>query len=372
MSRNRTMIRVWVVLAGVALAAACGGDSTTAPTPVPLPPDPTPVPASAGDVQATVEITVVNPVASSDREILVKLYNATDGPNWKNDGNWLTDAPQWHGVTTDAGGRVTVLSLRSNELFGSIPPELGNLSNLETLNLRSNELSGPIPAELGNLANLETLSLRSNELTGSIPAELGDLSNLVRLYLYENGLSGSIPPELGNLSNLEILSLDENALTGSIPAELGNLANLEFLYLGLNALTGPIPAELGDLSNLVGLYLPSNELSGPIPAELGNLANLKDLNLDNNANLSGSIPSEFVQLSLFRFHWFGTGLYAPEDSAFQAWLAGIFSHTVVNPVASSDREILVELYNATNGPNWKNDGNWLTDEICVACERLMR
>ena len=91
MSRNRTMIRVWVVLAGVALAAACGGDSTTAPTPVPLPPDPTPVPASAGDVQATVEITVVNPVASSDREILVKLYNATDGPNWKNDGNWLTD-----------------------------------------------------------------------------------------------------------------------------------------------------------------------------------------------------------------------------------------------------------------------------------------
>ena len=203
MSRNRTMIRVWVVLAGVALAAACGGDSTTAPTPVPLPPDPTPVPASAGDVQATVE-TVVNPVASSDREILVELYNATDGPNWIHDDNWLTDAPlgEWHGVTTDAGGRVTVLNIDDNGLSGSIPPELGNLSNLETLRLRLNELTGSIPAELGNLSNLVYLNLRLNELTGSIPAELGDLSNLVYLNLRSNELSGPIPAELGDLSNL--------------------------------------------------------------------------------------------------------------------------------------------------------------------------
>ena len=42
-------------------------------------------------------------VASPDREILVALYNATDGPNWGSADNWLTDAPlgSWYGVDVD-------------------------------------------------------------------------------------------------------------------------------------------------------------------------------------------------------------------------------------------------------------------------------
>ena len=39
-------------------------------------------------------------------------------------------------------------------------------------------LAGTIPGELGNLSNLETLYLGFNELAGTIPAELGSLSNL--------------------------------------------------------------------------------------------------------------------------------------------------------------------------------------------------
>jgi Leucine-rich repeat (LRR) protein len=39
-------------------------------------------------------------------------------------------------------------------------------------------------------------------LSGSIPPELGKLTNVVNLYLTNNQLSGSIPPELGNLTNL--------------------------------------------------------------------------------------------------------------------------------------------------------------------------
>ena len=55
--------------------------------------------ATAGDVSGTSEITVVNP----DRAALVALYNATDGPNWVDNTNWLTDAPlgEWYGVSTD-------------------------------------------------------------------------------------------------------------------------------------------------------------------------------------------------------------------------------------------------------------------------------
>ena len=61
--------------------------------------------ASAGGAQGTAEITVG---PGLDRAALVALYEATDGPNWVNAENWLTDAPlgDWYGVDTDASGRV--------------------------------------------------------------------------------------------------------------------------------------------------------------------------------------------------------------------------------------------------------------------------
>ena len=119
----------------------------------------------------------------TDREALVALYNATDGPNWRRGGGWLSDRPigGWAGVNTDDTGRVVSLSLLSAGLSGSIPPELGSLESLFGL------------------------SLADNRLSGEIPTELGDLENLVALRLDRNQLSGEIPPELGNLSSLEVL-----------------------------------------------------------------------------------------------------------------------------------------------------------------------
>ena len=192
------------------------------------------------------------------------------------------------------------LYLYNNYLKGSIPPELGNLANLTHLYLNDNRLTG-IPAELGNLANLTRLHLHINSLTGSIPAELGKLANLTHLHLYNthlynDGLTGSIPAELGNLTNLTDLFLNGQNLTGTIPAELGNLANLTHLYLNGNNLTGAIPAELGNLANLTHLILSRNMLTGSIPPELGNLTDLQFLQLDNNG-LTGSIPSDLGSLA---------------------------------------------------------------------------
>ena len=236
--------------------------------------------------------------ANTDRVALVALYNATDGANWFKSDNWLTEAPlyDWHGVETDSTGRVVSLNLEDNQLRGTIPPELGRLSNLTELRLYDNWLSGTIPTELGKLTNLEVLSLDINQLSGTIPTELGNLSYLEELWLGGNQLSGTIPTELGNLSYLTALLLNLNQLSGTIPPELGNLSNLTLLLLNHNQLSGMIPPELGNLSNLEVLGLAANQLSGSIPTELGNLSNLTDLWLENN-QLSGSIPPELGRLS---------------------------------------------------------------------------
>ena len=47
--------------------------------------------------------------------------------------------------------------LHGNNLIGIIPKELGMLKYLRVLDLGMNQLSGPIPPEIGNLTNLETM-----------------------------------------------------------------------------------------------------------------------------------------------------------------------------------------------------------------------
>ena len=71
--------------------------------------------------------------ADGDRAALVALYNATDGQNWTDNANWLSDQPlgDWFGITTDANGRVTELDLSDNSLAGGLPVELENLANPE-------------------------------------------------------------------------------------------------------------------------------------------------------------------------------------------------------------------------------------------------
>ena len=184
---------------------------------------------------------------SRDEAALVALYNATDGPNWRRNTNWLTDAPlgDWAGVSANritsndrvVGECVTVLSLGNNQLSGEMPAELGNLLSLERLDLGGNQLSGELPAELGSLLSLAESDLANNQLSGELPAELGSLLNLRLLDLSDNQLSGEIPAELGGLPNLRRLDLANNQLSGEIPAELGNIPTL---VLDGNRLTGRV------------------------------------------------------------------------------------------------------------------------------------
>ena len=132
----------------------------------------------------------------------------------------------------------------SNQVKGSIPPEIGNLTKLIKLNLGTNQLTGSLPPEIGNLANLTHLMLNVNQLTGEIPSEIGKLTNLEGLGLAYSQFSGEIPPEVGNLNNLTGLNLSFNQLTGKIPESICDIfPNLSFLFsVSNNQLCPPYPS----------------------------------------------------------------------------------------------------------------------------------
>lgn len=206
-----------------------------------------------------------------DSLALVALYNSTDGPNWNNNTNWLTNQPidTWFGIKL-VNNRVDSLNLDGNQLSGNIPPELGNLTKLQFLIVGNNNLTGPIPPELGNLVSLKKLYFQKNNISGTIPSELFSLNSLQTLYLASNELSGSIPAEIGNLVNLKVLGLYFNQLSGPIPPQIGSLISLDIFAINDNELSGNIPSTIGNLTSLTLFHINNNQFTN-LPSEIVNL-----------------------------------------------------------------------------------------------------
>ena len=94
----------------------------------------------------------------------------------------------WHGVTLGGSpSRVTSLAI---ELLGPQPTPSVRRGFVAIAGREVITLDGSIPPELGNLENLEYLDLMSLGLTGAIPPELGNLENLESLYLLLTELPG--------------------------------------------------------------------------------------------------------------------------------------------------------------------------------------
>ncbi|MBU2914388.1 VCBS repeat-containing protein [Reichenbachiella agariperforans] len=245
--------------------------------------------------------------AASDRDALMALYNATDGANWTNVWDLNAEMSTWYGVGLDENGRVDSLNLAENNLTGSLPAEVGELTALRHLIIHNNQIGGVLPSELGDLEGLEILSLSINDFEGEIPAEIGALSNLYELYLNQNDLVGSIPVSLGSLSGLNKLYLYGNDLTGDMPIELGSLTSLEILDLSSNKLSGSVPAEFGNLTLLKDLRLQFNELSGELPVEIGSLTSLSTLAFHGN-NITGIPDLTALSLDAFGLYVYGNSI----------------------------------------------------------------
>lgn len=122
---------------------------------------------------------------------------------------------------------------------------MSNLLSFKILSLFVNNLTGSIPSGIFNISSLQSISLSANDLYGNLPMDMCDrIPNLNGLYLSYNQLSGQIPTSLHKCAKLQLISLSYNEFIGSIPKDIGNLSELEVLYLGQNYLTGTIPPSL--------------------------------------------------------------------------------------------------------------------------------
>ena len=176
-------------------------------------------------------------VSAKEKQALLDLYVSTDGEKWVN--TWDINLPvtEWQGVSV-IDDKVTGISLLFNNIVGTIPNSIGDLTNLRTLELAFNKLKGTIPSTIGKLTKLEVLSFNGNFFTGNIPASLGNLSELKELHLSSNLLTGAMPASLGNLENITVLNVFDNDLSGELPSELARHRNLRELVIAENNFEG--------------------------------------------------------------------------------------------------------------------------------------
>ncbi|XP_058754543.1 probable leucine-rich repeat receptor-like serine/threonine-protein kinase At3g14840 isoform X2 [Vicia villosa] len=201
-------------------------------------------------------------------------------------------------VPSDNFCHVTIISLKGQNLQGTLPRELNRLQYLQTIDLSRNYLNGTIPKEWGSMTNLLNINLLGNRLTGSIPKEIANISTLIQLELTANQMSGNITSELGNLPQIRTLRFSSNNFSGELPVTLAKLATLQEFQISDNQFSGKIPDFIQNWTNINTLRI--SDLNGSEYAPLPQLKNLTSLSklLLRNCNINGTLPDLGTKTSL--------------------------------------------------------------------------
>jgi hypothetical protein len=342
---NFTFVRFWTIWIGVPMLAVAVGVM-----------EPNLSMGSSISYEKTVT-TATNHVnnfaitSSTAQLSLEAFYDATEGDTWATNTGWKTasDLNVWFGITATSSTIVTAITsdmdgnslagsiptdigaltdltyfyVAQNSIGGTIPTEFGQLTNLRYLALAINRIHGTIPAEIGALAQLTVLSLRTNCLTGTLPAELTSLTDLLDFHVYVNSLTGTIAGVLSPLTTLTQISVYFNFFSDSEPALSANIFEYDPQnseeYLGLRALYyGTDGDNWVDKSNWnaandlntwfaitaasstsvtrIGDDMRSNSLSGTIPDDVSKLTALEYASFTTNS-LTGTIATSFASSS---------------------------------------------------------------------------
>lgn len=299
---------------------------------------------------------------------LVSFYKATNGGNWTNNTNWLSEAPidEWFGVTMN-GERLDSIVLPKNNVTGTLYENLYLRTKLYLLDLQDNNISqlgtNPVyaPADtsrntdeynnlrvlnlsknmnmfiygtfLGNAINLDSLEMDSCGLL-NFPNGLWQCKDLFSLSLDYNKIE-DISDSIELLDTLRYLKLDNNKLT-SLNPKIGNIKTLNTVSFSqnptLNLKTLPewlkelpilntlgasevgleeIPEWIGELTQIGNLWFPDNNIKS-VPASIGRLTNLRVLQLLSNE--IEELPSTIMNLKeISPLDGYGPGLTVSDN-----------------------------------------------------------
>jgi len=220
----------------IALLVVFGCEDKETATPDTTPPTVTITsPQDGSTVYEIVTITCM----SSDNEGVEKVELWVNGVTTGVTDNTEPYSFDWN-TTTLEDGSFTII-VRSYDLSGNTTD-----SEPIILTVHNTPTEVTLWGVVYSVEDTDSLNLSYNELTGSIPPEIGNLTNLNFLYLGSNGLTGSIPSEIGNLTNLTHLDLSDNQLTGLIPESICdltlNLSSNSSFRIYNNQLCPPYPS----------------------------------------------------------------------------------------------------------------------------------
>ncbi|KAG8479540.1 hypothetical protein CXB51_029171 [Gossypium anomalum] len=238
------------------------------------------------------------------------------------------------------------LSLYKNNLNGTIPECIGNLSSsLLDIGLQNDNFHGQIPENFAKGCMLKSFRINNNKLEGSLPRLFGNCKDLNLLDVGNNNLNDTFPNWLENLDQLEVFILRSNRFYGKVDSfdVLVSFTRLRVIDLSHNNFSSYLPSlffghlhairegygkkvEAEYMEDAIGtvivnyasdlsftakgletefqlllsiwtvIDLSSNQFLGEIPKILSELHLLIVLNLSHNC-LRGPIPSSLGDLS---------------------------------------------------------------------------
>ena len=162
-----------------------------------------------------------------------------------------------------------LVSFFSNQLTGPVPTLAGS-TKLAELILSFNDFTGELPASIFRNKGLEALVVNNNpQLALTIPPEVGELRDLQYFWAANTSLSGSIPSEMGLCEDMYYFIVANCTLSGALPEELGRWKDVIAFDISNNAgITGSVPETFTDWDFLEKFRALGTGLSGHAPSDL--------------------------------------------------------------------------------------------------------